>query len=169
MNLIFLVLFVCLGTSWAQENDTSLSPSERANRISRAASALADQISQNASGQANQISRESSARANTIQYQPPMYGGGYGYGGYGGNWGQPQPVYQIQQNGSVAIAQSARVTVDPVDCLKTAKEALGSADKAATYCQKLFDREAKRSEKVANEAADATKSSRPLIMVPMWR
>lgn len=147
---MIVFLFSCL--TWAQENDAARTASRQAQEISRGASA-----------RANEISRGASARANTAQYSPSYYGGG----GYG--WGyQPQPVYQIRQEGSVAIAQSARATVDPIDCLKTAKEVLGSADKAATYCQKIFDREAKRSEKVANEAADATKSSRPLVMLPRY-
>lgn len=152
MNLM-LFLMLCLGTSWAQENNISREASERARQISRDASA-----------RANEISRDASARATTVQYYPPAY---YGGGGYG--WGyQPQPVYTVSQEGSVAIAQSARVTVDPVDCLERAVKVLGSPDKGAAYCQKISDREAKRSEKVANEAADATKSSRPLIMVPRW-
>jgi hypothetical protein len=148
---MIVFLFSCL--TWAQENDAARTASRQAQEISRGASA-----------RANEISRGASARANTAQYSPSYYGGG----GYG--WGyQPQPVYQIRQEGSVAIAQSARVTVDPVDCLERAVKALGSPDKGAAYCKSIFDREAKRSEKVSNEASDgAQKMPRPVFMLPRY-
>ncbi len=77
----------------------------------------------------------------------------------------PQQI-TASQEGSVAIAKNAAITVDPVDCIERAVKVSSSADKAFAYCEKIFDREAKRSEKVSNEGADGTKNSRPLVILP---
>lgn len=80
----------------------------------------------------------------------------YGYGGY-----------TPSQAGSVKIAESAAptdiLTAGAVSCLEDAGKVL-SADKAANYCLQVAKIEAERGKKVANEAADATKSSRPIII-----
>lgn len=100
----------------------------------------------------------------TVQQQQAMasaYSGGYGYNRV------PQ-MFTTSQDGSVAIAEHAAVTVDPVKCLVDATAVMKSTDKAADYCQKIFDREAKRSEKVANEAADAARGKDTKAYFPRY-
>ncbi len=89
----------------------------------------------------------------------------YGRSSSGYNRWAPQQI-MASQEGSVAIAKNAAVTFDPIDCIERAAKVSGSADKAFAYCEKIFDREAKRSEKVSNEGADGTKNSRPLVILP---
>lgn len=88
--------------------------------------------------------------------------------GWGGGGRAAMPVYEVRQEGSVAIAKHAEVTVDPLACLERATAVMRDADKAAAYCQKIFKEESGRSKKVANEAADATKSSQPMVLLPRW-
>jgi hypothetical protein len=73
-----------------------------------------------------------------------------------------------QQEGSVAIAgeitpSAENIVPDGVTCLADAAKVL-APEKAAKYCENLAKLTAKTSTRVANEAADATKASRPLVI-----
>ncbi len=76
---------------------------------------------------------------------------------------------KAQQEGSVEIAKSVTTTpvlVDgPVNCLETAAKVLPAKD-AAKFCLDAAKIEADRAKRVANEAADATKASRPQVISP---
>ncbi|MEK7642767.1 MAG: hypothetical protein AAB392_03145 [Patescibacteria group bacterium] len=81
----------------------------------------------------------------------------------------PVPVLAQSQEGSVEIAKSAAptdiLTDGVVGCFSTVSEKL-SAEKAAEFCLKAAKIEAERAKKIANEAADATKASRPMVVAP---
>ncbi len=78
------------------------------------------------------------------------------------------PTEAQDQSGSVEIAKSAAptdiLTNGAVECFTTVSQKL-SAEKATEFCLKAAKLEARRGEKIANEAADATKASRPLIIL----
>lgn len=155
--VIFLVL--CLGTSWAQETQ---------NDVARTASERARQISRDASARANQISQGASVRANTVQYyQPPMYGGGYGYGGYSGNWGQPQPLYHISQEGAVAIGERVsppnEIFRSAIDCVKE----LGNDKDTQKFCKDVAQKTLKETGNVSRSARKAVPRPAP-ILLPRW-
>lgn len=149
---MIVFLFSCL--TWAQENTASREASERAR-----------QISQDASARANEISRDASVRANTVQYYPPAY---YGGGGYG--WGyQPQPVYQVSQEGAVAIGERVTPPGDiletGVSCVERLAEKLGSKD-AQKFCKEVTNKTLGTSGDISRSARKAVKP--PLILIPRW-
>lgn len=81
---------------------------------------------------------------------------------------------EAQQEGSVAIAQSVRAENEDstlsgfTKCVADLKES-GVKDKAAIKaCTKMANIIAHTTTRVANEAADATKSSRPLFVNNGW-
>lgn len=79
------------------------------------------------------------------------------------------PVFAQNQAAATRIADAAQQTnilVDPVDCLERAANVFGSPSKAASYCDKIYKQGGKIVTKVANEAADATKNSRPVVVAP---
>lgn len=155
MNVVtFLVL--CLGTSWAQEvSDTARTASQRAQEINAAASA-----------RAQEINAAASQRAATIQYQPPMYGYGGGYG-YSGNWGQPQPVYQIRQEGAVAIGERVsppnEIFRSAIDCVKE----LGNDKDTQKFCKDVAQKTLKETGNVSRSARKAVPRPAP-ILLPRW-
>ena len=77
---------------------------------------------------------------------------------------------QTSQAGSVAIAESIRVEgVNELDefakCVSALKTAGASYKEAAKDCKDYRKVLAKESTRIANEAADATKASRPFVVV----
>lgn len=72
-----------------------------------------------------------------------------------------------QQAGSVEIAKSATptdlITSGAVDCFSTVSAKM-APEKAADFCLKVARIETDRGKRIANEAADATKASRPMVI-----
>lgn len=62
-------------------------------------------------------------------------------------------------------AQPAGVLVDPIVCLERAAVVFKDAKKASKYCSKIYHSGGKVMEKVANEAADATKHNWPPVVL----
>lgn len=79
-----------------------------------------------------------------------------------------------QQEGSVAIAESIRPQGESATlsnytkCVADLAQIGLKPEKAAEFCEKRASREEKASAKIANEAADATKASRPMVVVPRY-
>lgn len=83
-------------------------------------------------------------------------------------WGLLTPAV-AQQEGSVAIASAIRPPTDTAfqECVITLVErAKVTSKEAIAACNKNGDRLAKTTTRLANEAADATKASRPMVVSP---
>ena len=77
---------------------------------------------------------------------------------------------QAQQEGSVAIASAIRMegdttTQDLVNCVRGLVQTGVLAKDARGDCKEVLKDRNKTSAKIANEAADATKASRPVVVV----
>ncbi len=78
---------------------------------------------------------------------------------------------KAQQEGSTEIAKKAEVSDTlpggGLECLERAGKILtgDKGERAAKFCLDLAKIEADRSKRVANEAADATKASRPQVIL----
>lgn len=84
------------------------------------------------------------------------------------------PLAAQTQEGSVEIAKSIpsgddASVADFTTCVERLNKSGASADKAIDACTKIASIVAKRATKIANEAADATKASRPVVVAdPYW-
>ncbi|MEK7200834.1 MAG: hypothetical protein AAB672_01750 [Patescibacteria group bacterium] len=85
-------------------------------------------------------------------------------------WGLLTPAV-AQQEGSVAIASAIRPAEektfsDFATCVANLKKEGMKVEAAAKACDKIASTVAKTTTRIANEAADATKASRPVVVSP---
>lgn len=161
---IWAILAVFFGIQAEATNDAAAraqaraeAAKQRAEERQQAAAARALERAEAAKQRAQD--RQQAAVARAVERQ--MFSG-YGTSGFGGG----------SQAGSVEIAKAVPptdvLTAGAVDCLKESKQVL-TADKAAEFCLKVMKAETDRAKRIANEAADATKASRPIILSRRYR